>query len=383
MGVTNVSAKTRLLLWGKSAGWCQYRGCIERLTIDPLTKAEFNQAYIAHIVADKPGGPRGDERLSPLLKDDLSNLMLLCDRHHRLVDKEDVDGHPVDFLKEMKEEQEFRIGLQTQIQPERQSEIILFSSNVGEHSAFVNYQKSSNALARQGRYPARDESNTINLGYRNSYLKDNEDDFWRTEPENIRRQVEQNISSRLRNQGIPHMSIFGIGPMPLLMYLGRLLSDISAASVYQLHREPVQDWLWRDQPEEFEYCIRKPENALGIPVLKLSLSWSIEDERIEPMMSGSEYSTWEVTIEDPNNDFLHSKIQLQRFRELIRPLFDEIRDAHGQDSIIHLFPAVPVSIAVETGRAWQSKAHPTIKIYDQNQSRNGFIETITLQQEEE
>jgi hypothetical protein len=66
------------------------------LYLDSLTKAKFNQAYIAHIVADKPGGSRGDIVLSPLLDTDIKNFMLLCDSHHRLIDKEDVIGHTVD-----------------------------------------------------------------------------------------------------------------------------------------------------------------------------------------------------------------------------------------------------------------------------------------------
>jgi hypothetical protein len=74
-----------------------------------LTQAEFNSAYIAHIIADKPTGPRGDAILSEQLKSDLSNLMLLCNVHHRLIDIADVDGHPADLLRAMKERHEQRI----------------------------------------------------------------------------------------------------------------------------------------------------------------------------------------------------------------------------------------------------------------------------------
>ena len=102
MSVSYIPEKTKIILWGLSAGRCQYEGCNKPLYLDSLTKAKFNQAYIAHIVADKPDGPRGDMVLSPLLDKDIKNLMLLCDSHHRLVDKEDVNGHSVDRLKYMK-----------------------------------------------------------------------------------------------------------------------------------------------------------------------------------------------------------------------------------------------------------------------------------------
>ena len=76
MSITHIAEQTRLRLWGKSAGRCQYQGCNRPLWYDSLTKTEFNVAYIAHIIADSPKGPRGDALLSEQLKDDISNLML-------------------------------------------------------------------------------------------------------------------------------------------------------------------------------------------------------------------------------------------------------------------------------------------------------------------
>ena len=54
--------------------------------VDGMIKYEFNIAYVAHIIADGAGGPRRDPVLSKKLKADISNLMLLCDQHHPLID---------------------------------------------------------------------------------------------------------------------------------------------------------------------------------------------------------------------------------------------------------------------------------------------------------
>src|SRR5690606_22049159 len=113
MSVSSIPPDVRTRLWGKAAGRCQYRGCNTPLWIDGLTKAEFNSSYLAHIIADKPNGPRGDAVLSPQLSKDISNIMLLCDVHHRLIDKKDVAGHSIELLKEMKAEHEKRIALIT------------------------------------------------------------------------------------------------------------------------------------------------------------------------------------------------------------------------------------------------------------------------------
>ena len=57
---------------------------------------------------------------------------------------------------------------------------------------------------------------------------------------------------------------------------------------------------------------------------------------------------------------------------------DRIKAAHGQDSMLHLFPAVPVSIAVEIGRVWMPKADLPLRIYDQNPRTGGFSMTFDI-----
>ncbi|TPK89070.1 SAVED domain-containing protein, partial [Mesorhizobium sp. B2-4-16] len=74
-----------------------------------------------------------------------------------------------------------------------------------------------------------------------------------------------------------------------------------------------------------------------------------------------------------HNDIIRSPVDLAEFARLFRTTLDAIKVAHGEDTIVHVFPAVPVSVAVEAGRSWQSKAHPALKIYDQNRKLGGFI----------
>ena len=89
-----VSYKTRCIVWAKAAGRCQFPGCNDILIGDLRAGNDtLNAAYIAHIVAEKPGGPRGDLIRSPLLADDPANLLLLCDVHHRLIDHEELANY--------------------------------------------------------------------------------------------------------------------------------------------------------------------------------------------------------------------------------------------------------------------------------------------------
>jgi SMODS-associated and fused to various effectors sensor domain len=48
---------------------------------------------------------------------------------------------------------------------------------------------------------------------------------------------------------------------------------------------------------------------------------------------------------------------------------------HGQDNTIHVFPAVPVSVAVELGRVWMPKADLPLSLYDE---KAGFHYAFTI-----
>ena len=375
MSVTNIPESVKFRLWGKAGGRCQYEGCNTPLWLDSLTRAQFNKAYIAHIIADKPNGPRGDQKLSAKLAADLSNLMLMCDEHHRLIDKIDVAGHPPDRLREMKRNHEERIELLTSIQKDKKSHILLYGANIGQQSANVSWNKAAVAMVPR-HCPA--ESQALEIGMVNSSFRDDEPRYWDIERENLRRQFNEKVRSRLQSGSIEHLSIFALAPQPLLMELGHQISDIPAADVYQLHREPP-DWKWQAFDEPFEFVVDKPNEKGKKVALNLSLSAEIDNARIKTVL-GSEIPIWKITSSPvaPNNDFLKSREQLALFRKIFRKLMDEIKSAHGQNAELHLFPAVPVAVALEIGRVRMPKADLPLHVYDQH-NVGGFQYALSVE----
>src|SRR3989338_11489986 len=93
-----IPVSVQLKLWVKSAGRCEFLGCNKPLWKDGLTIKEDNYSHIAHIVAWTPGGPRGDEILSPKLAKDFLNLMLVCFDHSKLLDGKNKLDFSVDLL---------------------------------------------------------------------------------------------------------------------------------------------------------------------------------------------------------------------------------------------------------------------------------------------
>jgi hypothetical protein len=85
-----------------------------------------------------------------------------------------------------------------------------------------------------------------------------------------------------------------------------------------------------------------------------------------------------VTITNPHNDFLKSREQLAALRILLRPLLDKIKARHGQNTVLHIFPAMPVSTAVELGRIRMPKADMPWTVYDQINDRGGFVAALNI-----
>lgn len=373
MSSTKITTKIQNLLWAISAGRCEYEGCNKVLHTDILTKRIYNSAYIAHIVADKPDGPRGDVVRSKLLSNRISNLMLLCNEHHNLIDKVDVEGHPESRLLEMKQRHEERIKRITNIAPNMSSEIILYGANIGVNNSPLSYQSANEALLYDY-YPASDYP--IELGYKNASLTDDMETYWITEEANLFTQFNLKIKPRLMQGNTDHYSVFAIAPQPLLIKFGVLLNDLNYVKVYQKHREP-STWKWQTASSDIEYILREPDDKTKLPVLVLCLSATVTHDRIK-MVLGENTSIWEITITGtPNNDFLKSEVLLSNFRSTVRHTFDKIKLHHGFTEL-HIFPAMPVSASVEFGRVWMPKVDMPMVIYDANKVKNDFYETITI-----
>jgi len=373
MSKTTLPDSVKFRLWGKAAGRCQYENCNEPLFYDELTKAEFNSAYIAHIYADSEGGPRWDDSLSPRLRKDLSNLMLLCDRHHRLVDREQVAEHPAERLQEMKALHEERVAILTAITPDKQSHVILFGANIGQHQVPLNYREAAYAM-RLHRYPAG--TSAIELGLKNLAMADGEPGYWEMQEKQLLEMFNRQVLPLKGNHRVQHFSVFGLAPMPLLVRLGTLLSDIFPADIYQRQREPA-GWEWQTHSERHRFILNEPADCSHPPVLKISLSGQIADERVRPVMGGP-CSVWELTVNDPGNDFLRSRELLSEFRKICRHAYDRIKFRHPHHDLLHVFPAMPVSAALEFGRTRMPKADLPMLLYDQNKVNNCFVPTIKI-----
>jgi hypothetical protein len=110
--------------------------------------------------------------------------------------------------------------------------------------------------------------------------------------------------------------------------------------------------------------------------LKLGVSATITDDRIKRVL-GEEAAIWSLCAGAPHNDIVRCPEDQAAYRKALRSLFDAIKARHGDTVTVHVFPALPASLAVETGRVWMPKADPELRIYDQ-QREKGFVPALTI-----
>jgi len=370
---TSIPQKIQSALWARAAGRCEYRGCNEDLVGDLISgKQDATFGFIAHIVADAVAGPRGDEVLSPQLSRNLNNLMLMCAKHHKLIDVDEPEQHTVEVLQAMKETHETRIEINGGINEEYASHVLRFGATIGNVEALVSTQAIFKAMPPD-RHPATRQ--TIDLQMLNLAIEDNEPEYWTTQRRNLARLFGEKVGGRIENQEISHLSVFALAPQPLLIELGRLLNDIVPITVHQLCREP-KSWNWQRDRPPLEFLVSQPSpDAKGPIALKLAVSATVSDDPITAVL-GPDAAIWSVTVADPNLDAVRCPEDLANYRTTLRRLYNAIKARHGDGQTIHLFPILPVSLAVETGRVWMPKADLAMRVYDR--VREGFMERIAI-----
>ena len=77
---------------------------------------------------------------------------------------------------------------------------------------------------------------------------------------------------------------------------------------------------------------------------------------------------------------LKGRGQARQFRQCVRELLNRIKATHGENATLHVFPAMPVALAVDFGRIVMPKADLKLQLYDQNRSLGGFAPALAMPQ---
>ena len=207
---------------------------------------------------------------------------------------------------------------------------------------------------------------------------------WKAYARVIERKIRASVEEGIDEKKIKHFSVFAIGPMPLLMFLGKCIGDTIPADLYQSHRnikDTSKTWSWQTEKQETQTSyivntIKVVENSENVAII-LALSDTIEKDKYANFVDDT-FSIYEITIEDPSPHFLKNPKQLEHFSYEYRKLLSQVQTTHGHRCKVCILPAVPVSIAVECGRVLLPTKDPEIfacEYYDEG----GFRKVLKVQ----
>jgi hypothetical protein len=373
-----IPIKTQIELWAVAAGRCEFRGCNKPLYLDELTKTRDNLSIISHIVAAEPGGPRGDSVESPRLSKDISNLMLTCKDHGKIIDsKENVPDYPIELLREYKKEHEERIRILTDIMDDAKSHVLIFQAPIDGKN--FNIDKTQAHLAMLPKYPAKEHPDVIDFS--DFADRETEPGYWDILARNVKKRFNAIFKDGTNRRDYKHLSLFALAPIPLLAYLGALIGDIESVDLFQRHRS-TKDWKWKEEPDDFRkefYQLIEPDthDDKAQTALLVSISGIVDRKKVVKLV-GENCNMYELAAVKPGLDFLSSRLKLEKFCCEYRQLLGRIRAINGHTKDIHLFFAVPSPVAVECGRAVLPKSDPPIRIYDLNKGKDSFLYALTI-----
>jgi hypothetical protein len=334
---------------------------------------EGNFAQVAHVVAFRRDGPRGRVRSRPKDIHALQNLMLLCPQCHKL-----IDDQPKDYtrraLSEYKRRHEKWIKQATGLSQDRKTALIVFTAPIGKQTVSISYDHMLEAVAP--RYPISREGLEIDL---TNLLEENSA---------VTAVAKQNIANRLSRYFEPkgewqrtgHVSLFALGPMPLLIFLGSQLSNKVSTDLYQRHRD-TESWTWKKSGRPVKYTFQTVQTGSDESrvALLLCLSGSGPREML-PSEINPAYFVYELTLDGstPSPTFLSLREDLDNFRIAYQDALAEIAKVHGSLKELDLFPAVPAPVAVLCGRETLPKIHPALRVYDYDKTQGGFTYQLTV-----
>lgn len=363
-----IPTKTQNALWARAGGRCEFEGCNELLSEDWLTGKTVNGSQIAHIlpVAKSARHFKGQEEYK---KTDINNLMLICYKHHNLIDKSAPEDYSEERLLKMKQKHEERIRRATEVHEDKQTLVLLYGANIDRDTPLLSYSGAQKAISPEF-YVAEHSPIKIQLY---GEIRETDPEFWSIEKKNLTRSINQKVLDHIHEYGYEHISVFALGPQPLLVQLGVLLNEKYPVRVFQKIRIP-DTWRWQED-KNIEFKVEAPTDKAKQPVIVIAISGSDIIRRAFEYYKDSA-SIWLMTVNDPNMNIIKSELQLQKFRDYSRKLLELVTTATSWDTI-HIHMAMPNSCAVEFGRVWMPKVHKNLLLFENK--KDYIVKTIKIE----
>ncbi|MBL0121589.1 MAG: SAVED domain-containing protein [Betaproteobacteria bacterium] len=263
-----VDDKTQFEVASLAAWRCQFDGCGLDLRTHFAGGKRGNYSYFAHIVASSPKGPRGDINLSRIRANDPSNIMLLCDKCHRLIDRVDPQRYDARTLSDMREKNIREVNRLLNSLQFPAAHMIVVGGNIEGQVAGFNAEAAENAMWSRKLRRAKPEplvfmrngSHLANSGHQH---------YWETLFESLRKELpalENYLSgTSLTNSLPPVVAVFPTHVTSIQILAGRVLGNSTTTHLFQPNRNASptalgERWQWphsAPEPASNKYSVKE------------------------------------------------------------------------------------------------------------------------------
>ncbi|VWC77606.1 hypothetical protein BLA39750_00987 [Burkholderia lata] len=378
-----ISIDTANQVWADAGGCCMFKGCGEDLSVVPLYNTGARIAYLAHIIASDPRGPRGTDEDSHRLSNVPENIMLMCDGHHRLIDSFAPELFEAPRLREMRREHTSKIRSYRAAMRYPEAQVVTIFGDIGATpthfpdsefmEALLSEQLSMHPeVKRHLVYQSRDDRTAP--GFWGNYLRE------------MQLQIGLMVQSLSRPSASSpdELAVFPLHHSATLVLAGRIVGEARRVRVFQPSRGR-RSWLWNRDAEAHPAGTFKVIGDTDSPVdevlLTVELTAHLDESAIpqslvKAVTSGA-IPRIRLTTDTPNGECLQRKEDLDQVIRVARSAINGIQDkTHARR--VHLIVIAPASAAFSIGQLLQAGHHTQFTLYDRANWEQPFREAFTI-----
>jgi len=377
------STQTRIRVWAAAAGRCTF--CNRLVAENGELGTEVPIGELAHIVGWGAGSPRGDADLDENARRLVENLILACRNCHKPIDDGGVVGlYSIQRLMQLKGRHESRIRRLTEIGADRAAHVVRVVGLVRGTHPELTRSTVLEAVTSADLFPQilpNAHWEDIDLDLRSHGRLDSPSDF-RRHAVSID-DLAARVNDGVRRDAITRIALFAVAHIPLLVYLGAKLDDKVRVLPFQRHRTDGDNpWIWPDEesePATFSVVSVRSGTRHDRVALLLSLSGTIRVDEL-PASIDSTWTVYEIRPDAPSETgpgLIASQATLANFEGALRRFLAMIEERQGKIPSVALFPAIPVSAAIQVGRTLMPQVSPSWRVFDRDDGGT-FMEVLEV-----
>lgn len=358
----DIATQTKRQVLQYSHGRCMLDGCGADLGTEELTGYEGNFGYLAHNVGSSERAPRGGKGISQALSNDPKNILLFCDKHHRLVDKVAAADFSAQRLSEMR--QSFKRTADRLLKGLGYEPLPCYAvlwPVFGHVIAAPPEMQIAQALSVM---KTRADGNLNVMTDNNDMLVSaTPDEAWGMLPKQI-----ENMATRILQQTHQQQhraALFAFGLMPALVGLGASLGN-KTQIIPMLRFRDSGTWTWPLEVPREEIISITVDDEITDADTEVAVIVSLTDrpEPFDTFLEGSGLKSVDISAITGNlgNGCISHPEEGHRFMKTIHELLHRLVKQYGIKKV-HLLTCASNTACVFLGRAIDNY-HPEIVVYD-------------------